>query len=67
MQTESVSLSLPRRTIRAAVGTFFFIQGLCFASWASRIPHIQTQLGLSDAELGGVLLALPVGPWPVCW
>jgi len=61
MHTESVSLSLPRRTIRAAVGTFFFIQGLCFASWASRIPHIQTQLGLSDAELGGVLLALPVG------
>jgi MFS family permease len=44
-----------------AVGVFFFIQGLCFASWASRIPTVQSQLDLSDAELGGVLLALPVG------
>lgn len=46
---------------RIAVGCFFFLQGLCFASWGSRIPTIQQQLGLSEAGLGGVLLALPVG------
>ena len=46
---------------RIAVGCFFFLHGLCFASWGSRIPTIQQQLGLSEAGLGGVLLALPVG------
>ncbi|MCU0335074.1 MAG: MFS transporter, partial [Chitinophagaceae bacterium] len=35
--------------------------GFTFASWASRIPHIQGQLGLSEAALGTVLLALPIG------
>lgn len=61
MYTETVDFALPRKVIRAAVATFFFIQGLNFASWASRIPDIQSQLGLSDGELGGVLFALPVG------
>jgi len=39
----------------------FFLAGLCFASWASRIPGIQQSLHLSDAGLGGVLLAIPTG------
>lgn len=39
----------------------FFMTGLCFASWASRIATIQQNLHLSDAGLGGVLFALPVG------
>jgi len=47
--------------IRLGVGTFFFTQGLCFASWASRIPDIKNTLGLSDAGLGSVLFALPAG------
>ena len=46
---------------RLAVGGIFFLQGLCFASWASRIPTIQQNLGLSESELGAVLFALPVG------
>ena len=49
------------RYYRIAVGTFFFMQGLVFASWASRIPDIKTALGLSDASLGTLLLAIPVG------
>ncbi|MES2734516.1 MAG: MFS transporter [Bacteroidota bacterium] len=61
MYTETLDLTLSRRTIRTAVGAFFFIMGLCFASWASRIPNIQSQLHLSDAGLGGVLFALPAG------
>ncbi|MFC5411462.1 MFS transporter [Larkinella bovis] len=53
---------LSTRSIRrGAVGVLFFLQGLSFASWASRIPSIQQTLHLSDAELGGVLLALPAG------
>ena len=56
------SIHLTRlRYYRLAVGTFFFMQGLVFASWASRIPDIKTALGLSDAALGTVLLAIPIG------
>jgi len=39
----------------------FFMAGLVFASWASRIATIQQALGLSDAGLGAVLFSLPVG------
>lgn len=46
---------------RLAVGALFFFYGLCFASWASRIPSIQQHLGLSETALGVVLFALPVG------
>ncbi|MFY0253204.1 MFS transporter [Chitinophaga sp. 30R24] len=50
-----------KRTIRIAVSALFFLTGLCFSSWASRIPDIQQALHLNDAGLGSVLLALPVG------
>lgn len=46
---------------RIAVSGLFFLQGLCFATWASRIPSIQQNLLLSDASLGLVLFALPLG------
>lgn len=46
---------------RAAVSLFFFIQGLIFATWANRIPDIKETLGLTDAALGTVLFAIPVG------
>ena len=49
------------RQIRIAVSVFFFSQGLCFSSWASRIPDIKTSLHLTDAGLGSILLALPAG------
>ncbi|MFN8251885.1 MAG: MFS transporter [Ferruginibacter sp.] len=51
----------PRLHVRIAVSVFFFCQGLCFASWASRIPDIKTSIGLSEAALGSILLGLPVG------
>lgn len=50
-----------RKAHRLAVAVFFFMAGLCFASWASRIPDIKLKLGLSDAGLGAVLFALPIG------
>ena len=50
-----------KRAARLSIGAFFFIAGLCFASWASRIPDIKLKLGLSDGGLGAVLFALPVG------
>ncbi|MBD2717030.1 MFS transporter [Microvirga sp. STR05] len=51
----------PRQIYRAAVGVLFFLMGLTFATWASRIPTIQQQLGISEARLGLLLLAAPVG------
>ena len=50
-----------RSKIRVAVSLFYFCMGLCFATWASRIPDITTSLGLSDAAFGTILFALPVG------
>jgi len=35
--------------------------GLCFATWASRIPDIKTTLQLSEGDLGTILFALPLG------
>ncbi|WP_205512902.1 MFS transporter [Longitalea arenae] len=53
--------AISKRAARLSIGTFFFIAGLCFASWASRIPDIKLHLQLSDGGLGAVLFALPVG------
>lgn len=47
--------------IRVAVTLFYFGMGYCFSSWASRIPDIKNNLHLSDAELGTILFAIPVG------
>ena len=46
---------------RRSVSIFFFLHGLCFASWASRIPTIQSELNLSASSLGTILFALPLG------
>ncbi len=61
--TDPVSIQQPinRLKLRIAVGALFFMAGLCFASWTSRIGSIQQHLGLSVTGLGGVLSALPVG------
>ena len=52
---------ISNRTRRIVLSGFFFFTGICFASWASRIPDIKMQLGLNDAELGAMLFFLPVG------
>ena len=52
--------SSPRRT-RAMVAIFFFVSGFGFYTWASRIPTIQQELHLNEAQLGAVLFALPIG------
>jgi len=61
MSSLILSFQGTNKGFRLAVGVLFLLQGACFASWASRIPGIQQRLDLSDASLGFVLLALPVG------
>ncbi len=46
---------------RTALGSMFFFIGLCFSSWAARIPDIQTKFQLSEGQLGTLLLFLPLG------
>jgi MFS family permease len=45
---------------RIALSIFFFLSGFCFASWTSRIPTIKNIFSLDDAQLGNLLLAMPI-------
>ncbi|HMR16044.1 MAG TPA: MFS transporter [Mariniflexile sp.] len=45
---------------RFALSVYFFLSGICFASWASRIPTIKAFFDLNDAQLGTILLAMPI-------
>ncbi|GEO07283.1 MFS transporter [Adhaeribacter aerolatus] len=45
---------------RLALSLFFLLSGFTFSSWASRIPTIKSALGLNEAELGSVLLTMPI-------
>lgn len=47
--------------VRLATSLFFFGMGFCFSTWASRIPDIKSMLNLSEAALGSMLFALPIG------
>lgn len=46
---------------RNAVGLTFFLNGLVFASWVSRIPEVRESFDLSNGQLGLVLLAIAIG------
>jgi MFS family permease len=51
----------PPRAARFAVALCFFLAGALFASWVTRIPAVETALGMSHATLGLVLLASSIG------
>lgn len=59
----------PKEKIRFAILTFFFAQGLCMASWASRIPDFKDVFAANYAFYWGLILfMIPVGkfvaiPW----
>ncbi len=46
---------------RFSIAILFFLCGLNFASWATRIPDFKDSLHLSDAKLGSLLMGLPIG------
>jgi MFS family permease len=45
---------------RIALSVYFFLTGISFATWASRIPTIKAMFHFNDAQLGTVLLAMPI-------
>lgn len=58
---EHIESGQEKKRIRLAVAFVYFSMGLCFSSWASRIPEIKTTLHLNDAMFGSILFALPAG------
>ncbi len=46
---------------RFGIGILFFLCGINFATWATRIPDFKKLLNLTEAELGTVLMGLPIG------
>jgi fucose permease len=44
-----------------ALGLSFATLSMMFGSWVTRIPDLKAQFGLSEGQLGLVLLCLPVG------
>jgi MFS family permease len=55
-ERESFNAKMP-----TACFLLFFAHGLVFSSWASRIPIIKTALSINEAELGTLLLLMPIG------
>lgn len=45
---------------RVALSTIFFLSGFCFSSWASRIATIKSFFDFNEAELGNLLMVLPI-------
>ena len=60
MEKEEIKQSKGR--MRAAVWGCFLAQGLCFSSWASRIPDVKATFAIEDVFYWGlVLFLIPVG------
>lgn len=66
-------LEEPVSRARLAVATIFLVNGVVLASWVPHIPAVKAQHGLSDGQLGllllcmaiGAILALPLSAWLV--
>ena len=52
---------LPRIKHRTAAIVYFFLSGFGYSTWACRIPAIQQQVHINEAQLGTALLAAPIG------
>ncbi|MFF9347849.1 MFS transporter [Streptomyces sp. NPDC014734] len=51
----------PFHRAQLAIAALFCFLGFQYATWASRLPAIKTELGLSEAELGLLLMACGAG------
>jgi MFS family permease len=57
-----IDMTYPKGRIRLAALSFFLAQGLCFSTWASRIPDFKTVFAADDVMFWGwVLFMIPAG------
>lgn len=61
MNSGAASPTNSLQRMRLAVAAYYFVPGMVFASWASRIPDVRSSLQLSDGQLGSMLFAIPIG------
>ncbi|MCC2314910.1 MFS transporter [Cellulomonas xiejunii] len=61
MPTTSPAAPLAARRARVAVSTVFFVNAVLYANLVPRLPEIKDRLGLSNAELGTAIAAMPLG------
>lgn len=60
--TEIPSVNYSKQRIRYAVLALFIAQGLCFASWASRLPDIKSDFNVeSYLHYGLLMFLIPIG------
>ena len=45
---------------RVSLSVYFMLLGFLFASWASRIPSIKSNFNFDEAQLGSLLLVMPI-------
>lgn len=48
-----------RQKQRIALSAYFLLSGICFSSWASRIPTIKDNFNLNEDTLGNLLMVMP--------
>ncbi|WP_182112194.1 MFS transporter [Actinotalea sp. JY-7876] len=53
--------ALTARRARAAVSAVFFVNAVLYANLVPRLPEVKDRLGLSNAELGTAIAAMPAG------
>ncbi|MBO3095375.1 MFS transporter [Cellulomonas dongxiuzhuiae] len=61
MPTPSPAAPPAARRARVAVSTVFFVNAVLYANLVPRLPEIKDRLGLSNAELGTAIAAMPLG------
>lgn len=53
-------MKYPLYVYRLALIAFYFVQGVIFSAWASRLPDVKEIFSFNDSELGLLLLAIPL-------
>jgi MFS family permease len=55
------TVSTSTRRARAAVSVVFLVNAVLYANLVPRLPEVKDDLGLSNAELGAAIAAMPLG------
>lgn len=60
-ETHAMGRTRELRRTRLSVATIFFLIGMSFTTWATRVPTIRDKLGLSNGQVALALIAFNIG------